>query len=378
MKVALEVEEALWAAAARHLPAEVVRPARLAEAIAERSRRYTSERERLGERLSGTAAAADLAARALFFAVTDAAKIALPLAELASRDLLPAARPLRVLDLGAGAGAMTLGLASFLARTGRPVDLEVVAIDRDAAALAILRDAAGELARALGGAIRIEARGEDVRRLQQPSTADLVLAGGLLNELDEADRAPLVERALAALSAGGAFIAVEPALRETSRALHRLRDDLLARGIAHVFAPCTRAAPCPALADERDWCHEDRPLGLAPRTAQLAALTGLRDTGINFAYLVLRRDPARLAAAPPGRVALRVVSEPHKAKGRRELVACGPAGWSRLRLLKRHRSDANRPFERARRGDILLARESPGDRDLAPDEAIDRVSPDEI
>lgn len=378
MRVAVEVEDALWAAAARRLPAALLRPARLAEAIMERTRRYTSERERIGERLGGEPAAADLAARALFFAVTDAAKIDLPLAELAARDLLPAARPVRVLDLGAGAGAMTLGTAAFLARAGRPVDLAVTAIDRDSAALAILGDAAGELARSLGGSIAVAARGEDVRRLAvAEGAADLVVAGGLLNELDPPDRAPLLERALAGLAPGGALIAIEPALRETSRALHRLRDELVARGAAHVFAPCTRtAAPCPALADERDWCHEDRPLSLAPRTAQLAAATGLRDTGIKFSYLVLRRDPAPLLAAPPGRVALRVVSEPHKAKGRRELTACGPTGWSSLRLLKRHRSDANRPFERARRGDVLLmARE--GDGDLSPTDAVERHAADD-
>ena len=368
MRVAVEVEDALWAAAARCLPADLLRPARLAEAVMARTRRYTSERDRLGERLEVEVADADLAARAVFFAVTDAAKIQLPLAELARRDLLPAARPLRVMDLGAGAGAMTLGLAWFLARADRPLDLEVHAIDRDAGALAILRDAAGELARALGGSIRVETQVGDVRRCE-PDSSDLVLAGGLLNELAESDRAPLLERALAALTPGGALIAVEPALRETSRALHRVRDLLLARGAAHAFAPCTRAGSCPALGDERDWCHEDRPLVLAPRSAQLAAATGLRDTGIKFSYLVLRRDPAPLVAAPAGRVALRIISEPHKAKGRRELVACGPAGWSRLRLLKRHRSDSNRPFERARRGDVLLIRES-DESDLGPDDPV--------
>lgn len=378
MRVAAAVEDALWVAAARRLPAELLRPARLAEAIVERSRRYTSERERLAERLSGAAAAADLAARALFFAVTDAAKIALPLAELAARELVPAARPLRVVDLGAGAGAMTLGLADVLAHADPPVDLAVVAIDRDDAALALMRDAAGELARTLGGAIAVETRCEDVRRLAAAAeSADLVLAGGLLNELDEPDRAPLLERALAALAPGGALVVIEPALRATSRALHRLRDDLLARGAAHVFAPCTRAGPCPALADERDWCHEDRPLALAPRSAQLAAATGLRDTGIKFSYLVLRRDPTPLVAPAPGRVPLRVVSRPEKAKGRRELTACGPAGWVPLRLLTRHRSDANRAFERARRGDLLLVPDGRGASDLSADDAIDRLSADD-
>ena len=375
MRVAVEVEEALWAAAERRLPAAVLRPARLAEAVLARTRRYTSERERLGEPLAGEAAAADLAARALFFTATDAAKIGLPLAELAARELRPAARPLRVLDLGAGAGAMTLGLAAFLHRAGRAVDLAVVAADRDAAALALMADAAAALASAFGGVIAVEARAGDVLRLAPPAGAfDLVLAGGLFNELDEAARAPLVDRALAALAPGGALIAVEPALRETSRALHRLRDDLLARGAAHVFAPCTRAGqPCPALADPRDWCHEDRPLALTPRTAGLAAATGLRDTGIKFAYLVLRHEPDPLVAPPAGRAALRVVSEPQKAKGRRELTACGDAGWVSLRLLTRHRSDATRPFERARRGDLLVVSDPPS-HDIIPSDPPARIT----
>jgi ribosomal protein RSM22 (predicted rRNA methylase) len=376
MKVAPEVEEALWTAAARRLPGDVLRPGRLAAAVLDRTRRYTSERQRLGEPLAGEAAAADLAARALFFTATDAAKIALPLAELAARELMPARRPLRVLDLGAGAGAMTLGLAAFLHRTGGPVDLEVVAVERDAAALALMAEAAGELARALGGTIALESRAADVLRHAPAAGAfDLVLAGGILNELDEAARAPLVDRGLAALAPGGALIAIEPALRETSRALHRLRDQILARGAAHVFAPCTRGGmSCPALASERDWCHEDRPLALAPRTAALAAATGLRDTGIKFSYLVLRREPDPILAPRPGRAALRVVSEPRKAKGRRELTACGDAGWVALRLLTRHRSDATRPFERARRGDLLVVREPATDGDITPADEVERVA----
>lgn len=377
MKVSPAIEDALWAAAGRRLPGPLLRPGRLAAAVVERSRRYTSDRERLAEALSGEAAAADLAARALFFAVTDSAKIALPLAELAARQLLPTSHPLRVIDLGAGAGAMTLGLAGFLAGSGRPLDLSVVAVDREAAALALMVDAAGELARALGGTIELEARAVDVLRFTPAAGAfDLVLSGGLLNELDEPARGPLVDRAMAGLAPGGALVIVEPALRETSRALHRLRDQVLARGAAHVFAPCTRAeTPCPALADQRDWCHEDRPLGLAARTAALAAATGLRDTGVKFSYLVLRRDPSPLVAPPPGRAALRVVSAPRKAKGRRELTACGEAGWVPLRLLTRHRSDANRPFERARRGDVILVDGAPADRrDIAADDAVDRIT----
>ena len=47
-------------------------------------------------------------------------------------------------------------------------------------------------------------------------------------------------------------------------------------GRAHVFAPCTRGGPCPALDDPRDWCHEDRAFRPPRRLAALMQRTGLR------------------------------------------------------------------------------------------------------
>jgi len=382
------VEEALWRAAEAALPRAALAPAELARAVVERSRRYTSERELLDEPLGGGQAEADLAARALFFGVADAAKVGVPLGELARAGCLPDAAPLRLLDLGAGAGAMTLGTAAHLARAGeRPIDLAVAAVDRDRAALDLFEAAARGLAAAAGGRIALERRSELLRGARlEPGAFDLVVAGGVLNELDESTRSGLVERALAALAPGGALILIEPALRQTSRDLHRVRDRVLEAGLAHVFAPCTRvSAPCPALARERDWCHEDRPLALPPRAARLAQVTGLRDSGMKFAYLVLRRAADRIVAAPASRAALRVVSEPKRHKGRRECIGCGDSGWVRLRLLSRHRSDANRGFDRLRRGDVAVidadedggrAGSERGDeiRDIGRDEAVDRVA----
>lgn len=338
------IEDALWAAAPR-----VDRRA-LVAAIEDRSRRYTSERDRLGD----AAGAADLAARAVFFSVADAAKIAVPVAELARAGALPAS-PWRVLDVGAGCGAMTLGL---LAAAGDAA-LEVDAVDSDRAALEVMRAAVGARA-----AVRAEVA--DVRRHRPPAGAyDLVVAGSVLNELPEPERAPLVQAWLAALRPGGAVIVIEPALREVARALHRVRDAVLAAG-AYVFAPCTtQRARCPMLEDDRDWCHEDRGVELPPRAAELASATGLREGAMKFSYLVVRAEPA---AQVPGGRALRVVSNPYAQKGKLELYGCGDAGRCLVRLLRRNRSDTNRAITRARRGDVLVL----GDRDdLQPDDDVE-------
>jgi ribosomal protein RSM22 (predicted rRNA methylase) len=173
----------------------------------------------------------------------------------------------------------------------------------------------------------------------------------------------VVQRALAALTDDGAVIIIEPALRDTSRALHAIRDAVIASAAGHVFAPCTRrTAPCPALADPDDWCHEDRPLELSPRTAELARRTGLRDSGMKLAYLVLRKQPLDLVEA--GEAAWRVVSAPRPAKGKLEVIGCSAHGRVPLRLLKRNRTSSNRALEHAERGDVVEASGSPDDARL--------------
>lgn len=355
-----DLEDALWAAARAELPEGALDPRALHAAIVERTRVYTTARDELQAKRPTANASKDLAARALFFTVADAAKVAIPIAELANRGLLPATEALRVLDVGAGCGAMTLGLTAALPDRR----LDVTAVDRDERALAIL-------ARAVPAArVALQTRTADLAAFTPNGSYDLIVAGTVFNELPPAQRLPLATRLIATLDAAGALILIEPALRETSRALHELRDALLTARAAHVFAPCTRtAAPCPALADERDWCHEDRPFTPPPRLAQLIRATGLRRDGLKFAYLTLRRDATPLVAAPPHARALRVVSDALDQKGTIERILCGDAGRTRRRLLRRDRNHANCAFGDARRGDVIiedasgaLSRQRPADR----------------
>jgi SAM-dependent methyltransferase len=345
---AADWEEALWAAATERLPADALDGRALAAAAAARSDRYTRARERLDAPMARRDRARDLAARALFFTVADAAKIAVPIAELAGRGLVPGTDPLQVLDVGAGCGAMTFGLATAL--PGRAI--EVTAVDRDGDALAFLTAAARRIPRE--PRLGVRAIAGDVSAPLPAGPFDLVVAGTVLNELAPDARLPLVAAMLARLRPGGAAILVEPALRETARALHALRDAVISGGHAHVFAPCTRTiAPCPALADEKDWCHEDRPFAPPPRLAQLARNTGLRREGLKFAYLTLRLDAAPLVDAP-GRRALRVVSEPLDQKGTVERILCGEEGRERRRILRREASESKHALNEARRGDVIL------------------------
>ncbi|TMQ10688.1 MAG: hypothetical protein E6J91_25690 [Deltaproteobacteria bacterium] len=361
-----ELEEAVHAAARAALGDAPLATAALTRAIVDRSRRYTSERDR-----AAPDAAGDLAARAMFFTVADAMKIAIPLGELAHRGALPARRPLRILDLGAGCGAMSLGAIAALPAG---VAVEILAIDRDRDALSIAHAAVRALAARRGVTATLTARDADIARAALPA-ADLAVLGGVLNELAGDARLGVIERALAAIGDDGAVIAIEPALRDTARALHEVRDAVLRSGRGHVFAPCTRGlAPCPALADPSDWCHEDRALQLPRRTAELARLTHLRDGGMKFAYLVLRRQPLALVDAA---AAWRVVSAPMPAKGKLEVLGCSAAGRMPLRRLRRHRAPGNRDLDAAERGDVLVIDAAPGgDRvELTAETRIERLTP---
>jgi ribosomal protein RSM22 (predicted rRNA methylase) len=265
--------------------------------------------------------------------------------------------PARALDLGAGTGAVG---AALRARFGE--GLELVAVDRVAAPGILVAD----LER---GVPAVDGR------------FDLVVAAHVLNELfarrdaetQIAERAARVlswSRAL--LATGGTVILLEPALRETSRALLGVRDRLLASGL-YVVAPCFFAGPCPALSRERDWCHDaakvpssrDRALGPPPRGFAAPS------PRVDFSYLALRTEPP--PAAPAGWS--RVVSDPLVEKGRLKLFACGPAGRQALVRLDRAATAANADFDRLERGDVASiagATFSPEGQRLGPEAKVER------
>jgi SAM-dependent methyltransferase len=231
-----------------------------------------------------------------------------------ARQPLPV--PRRVLDLGAGTGA-----ASRVIRTRWP-EAEVVAVDRVAGP----------------GVVRA-----DVTRGLRPAgvagTFDLMVAAHLLNELplDADGRARLVlgwSREL--LAEGGVAILVEPALRETSRALLGVRDRLIAAGL-FVEAPCLWQGPCPALVRERDFCH-----------ASAAALVHGRSR-VDFSYLVMRKQ----GTAASDLDLFRIVSDGMKDKGRLRFFACGPAGRLLITRLDRDRGVGNELLDEVERGDVI-------------------------
>jgi ribosomal protein RSM22 (predicted rRNA methylase) len=95
-----------------------------------------------------------------------------------------------------------------------------------------------------------------------------VIFGNVLNELfaTDADRIEKRQRLVtalvdSALTAGGFLILIEPAMKESSRELLRLRDRLLDTLPLSVYSPCIHSGHCPAISpgNRFDWCHENAP-----------------------------------------------------------------------------------------------------------------------
>ena len=228
--------------------------------------------------------------------------------------------PRRVLDLGAGTGATARVVRSCFGDA-----VELVAVDKVA-----------------GPGIFVVDVLRGVRPAGVSGCFDLIVAAHLLNELGRSlnldGRAQLVAgwcREL--LEPDGTCIVIEPALRDTSRALLGVRDRLLAAGL-HVAAPCFCQTPCPALLRDRDWCHDSAEVVVAGRSR------------VDFSYLILRQSGTKES----DRNRYRVVSDPLKDKGRLRFFVCGVAGRFVLMRLDRDRSAANQALDRVRRGDIMV------------------------
>ena len=264
-------------------------------------------------------------------------------------------RPRSVLDLGSGPGPMAFAALDAGAS-------EAIAADRSARAIAAARRRwrarRGSRSRRASGTRR---HGRPLAALAGGKKLDVVLMGHALNELfrghgeaiTDGRAAPTCSRRRSALLApGGSLVVVEPALRDTSRALLRVRDLLVARGYA-IRAPCLFRGACPALVKETDWCHAERPVEPPPLVAQLAKAAGLRREAVKMSYLVVA-PKGEGWAEPPGRGALfRIVSEPLPSKGRLRYMGCGPEGRMGLALQEKHVTDANRSFGKLLRGDVI-------------------------
>lgn len=287
----------------------------------------------------------EASAYALYYTPINAAKV---LHLLAEASVAPPARPLRVLDFGCGPATAALAAAAYFA----DMPLEVTAVD----VAGPMRTTASLLLTALARERPLTwTIGSDFS-----GAFDLIIAANVLNEVDDAHAAALLDRFADALLPGGRLIVLEPALLETTRTSMARRDGLLARrpDITPLF-PCTRRDACPMLtASKSDWCHAPL-LWEEPRLVrQIDRLTGFNKHRTKYGAFIFARDAAL-------RSGLRIVGTVEKSRRGAEALGCGADFYGALVLPKRHRSDTNRVFEKLRPFDRVEITPPPLDGEIS-------------
>jgi ribosomal protein RSM22 (predicted rRNA methylase) len=218
-------------------------------------------------------------------------------------------------DVGGGTGAATWAVTDTWAGV-RPVTVldwsePALALGREiAAANPALREAVWRRSR-IGAALTIE-------------STDLVTVSYVLNELDEADRATLVDTAAAAAQA---VVIVEAGTPAGYARIIEARDRLIAAGF-HVAAPCPHSAACP-IAPGTDWCHFSARVSRSSLHRQVKG-GSLPYEDEKFSYVAATRFPV----APPS---ARVVRRPQIRKGQVLLDLCeADEQLRRTTVTKRH------------------------------------------
>lgn len=337
------------------------------QAVAELSRLFTKERAALGSDYLNDRALG--AAYLTYFFPVNLCKIQILLNELPddwSRP--PDDRPLRVLDLGAGPGTGAMAVLDWLNQHDSEAltKLTVVAVDGSEQALKQARSLWTAYTRRIGIADeKLILRHGDLARpsrgwgndVAQRGPYDLIIVANCLNELfgltqqPTAERSNLIADLLTRLTPHGTLMLLEPALRETSRALHRVRDQLLAENRGTVYSPCLHERNCPALLDPVDWCHEERAWEAPSWIRQIDREVGFIKDALKFSYLLLRTDGRTVADRSPH--TFRMVSELRKLKGDTRAWLCNELGRTEVGRLDRAQSDTNSSWDQCQRGTIV-------------------------
>jgi ribosomal protein RSM22 (predicted rRNA methylase) len=349
-------------------PERDLRSDALAQAVVHLSRLFTTERPALTSRYLDDPVHA--AAYLSYFLPVNLSKVQILLDELPNESSLQTPhRSMAVLDLGCGPGTGGLALLDWLWHRGpeRAKSLSVLAADSSHESLQDARrlweaycqevGISNEGLKCVEGNLEHPLKGDLGNQIMRGGPYDLMIMANCLNELFLAATDPSVERAaivaqlLPFLAPHGSVMIVEPALRQTARELHRLRNHLLKQNLCTVYSPCLHERACPALDHPDDWCHEERPWQTPPAIAALDRKVGFIKDALKFSYLLLRKDGRTIVSRSPR--TFRVVSELRELKGEKRAWLCNETGRPEVGRLDRLASPKNAAVDDWHRGAIV-------------------------
>jgi ribosomal protein RSM22 (predicted rRNA methylase) len=271
---------------------------------------------------------------------------------------------LSVLDLGSGPGTGALAVLDWWQHRKCAGVVEVIAVDSSPSALMLATQLWNRYCHAAGiKAASFQSHKGDLEqaawlaqaRLRAPF--DIIILANSLNELCVGEKDPIAARTnfiaetLSLLAPSGTMIILEPAMRETSRALHQVRDRLLQEKQCTVFSPCLHEDKCPALVNPHDWCHEERAWDPPAMIRQIDDEVGFIKDALKFSYLLLRKDGKTIVNRRTD--VFRVVSELRELKGEKRAWLCNEQGRYEVGRQDRLASPQNEAFDDWHRGAIV-------------------------
>lgn len=340
----------------------------LAQAVLSLSRLFTTARPMLPPRYMNDPAHA--AAYLSYFLPVNLSKVQVLLDELPSEISAETPdRSMAVLDLGCGPGTGALALLDWLWHRNpeQARSLSVLAADSSheslQAAERLWKAYCQEVGisstglRCVEGNLEHPLKGDLGKQIVRGAPYDLMIMANCLNELfptavdSSAERAEVVGQLLPLLASHGTIMIIEPALRQTARALHLVRNHLLKQNLCTVYSPCLHEIDCPALNHPDDWCHEERPWQTPPMIAVIDRDVGFIKDALKFSYLLLRTDGRTIVTRSPQ--TFRVVSELRELKGEKRAWLCNETGRPEVGRLDRKASPHNTAVDSWHRGAIV-------------------------
>lgn len=329
------------------------------KAIAGLSKLFTIERDMLSQPYLDDPAFA--AAYLQYFLPVNLSKIQVLLDEMPAVE---SSGRFSVLDLGSGPGTGALAVLDWWHQRKHSGTVSMVAVDNAAGALHQAERLWNSYLQAAGvTTARLHTRQTDVERgtwvepMKKQAPFDLIILANCLNEIYSSVRDPipartgLVAELLTLLPPHGTMMIVEPALRETSRALHQVRDRLLQEKRCTVYSPCLHERNCPALVNFNDWCHEERAWQPPLEIQEIDEAVGFIKDALKFSYLLLRKDGKTIIERRSD--VYRVVSELRELKGEKRAWLCNETGRPEVGRLDRKASPHNAAVDSWHRGAIV-------------------------
>ncbi len=264
----------------------------------------------------------------LYFFPLNCAKILQLISRHFDQFTLPT-KKLTVLDVGAGPGTASLAFLLWLTNRKNKTPIEEVefiwtdlsqSIMDDGKKLILLLSQKGYF-----GDLKFNIRYyvNSLDRIPLAHAPDFVLAANILNECMPKEFEYFTALARSA-SLGG--LAVEPAIKNASQRISRLRETLArAEGIppSTILGPCLHAGACPLL-EGRDWCHFSDPLKVPGNWFQyFSTHIGSERHWMKYSYFCFKS--AKQPHTPPNNVKQRlVISDPIRMANRFKVLLCEP------------------------------------------------------